>query len=193
MSTNEHVHRLRVWFARKLLDLAESLPEVKRGPLHDLQFIRECQRKDAGPPYSDVEAPPNNPLSLSAMPLVEAYSIENFNRLPAALLRLFPNLPNEPTHRNLITELDQSIKSLSAGSWWNVGVLLREKLGYSFGLPTRELPELPEQVKYIRVSAHHMLPSTVVLAFDVRLTTEAAGALNRVQATRRRRNVSSGR
>jgi hypothetical protein len=174
--------RTKVWLGGKLLDFAEALPEAKRGPIHHLQMVRSFQRRYANEPNRDPRAPPNNRIALSSMRLIEAYSIENFDRLRLAIQRLFPDLPRDPTRSNLLTELDQSVRSLNAGAWWNVGLLLREKGRHFLGLPVRELPELPAQVEMIHVRAHHILPSIATLSFDVRISDGASADLNRIQA-----------
>jgi hypothetical protein len=121
-------------------------------------------------------------VALLSIRLVEAYSIENFDRLRLAIEQLFPDLPRDPTRTNLLTELDQSIRSLNAGGWWNIGMLVRERRRYVYAVPIRELPQLPSQVESIHVRVHHILPSIAMLTFDVRLTDDAVTALNRVQA-----------
>jgi hypothetical protein len=141
-----------VWLGGKLLDLAESLPETKRGPIHHLQMIRGFQRKNAAEARSDAKPPGDSRLAISAIRLVEAYSIENFNRLRLALQRLFPDFPRQDGRSGLLTELDQSIRSLTAGGWWNIGIVVRERGRYSYALPVRELPRLPPQIESIHVS-----------------------------------------
>jgi hypothetical protein len=179
---NDRIARAKVWLDGKLLDFAESLPETKRGPIHYLQMIRGFQRKRAAEATRDSEPPAENRLALSSMRLIEAYSIENFGRLRLAIQRLFPDLPREPARGNLLSELDQSIRSLNAGGWWSIGMLVRERGRYLYARPVRELPELPTQIESIHVHAHHIVPSIAMLALDVRLTDDAAAELNRVQA-----------
>jgi hypothetical protein len=108
--------------------------------------------------------------------------IENLDRLRLAIQRLFPDLPREPTRNNLLNEFDQSIRSLNAGGWWSIGMLVRERGRLFYTLPVREFPELPPQVESIHVHAYHIVPSIAVLALDVRLTDDAPAELNRVQA-----------
>lgn len=173
----------KVWLAGKLLDIAEALPETKRGPINYLQTVRGFQRKHADERTREAKPPANNQIALSSIRMVETYSIENFDRVRLAIDRLFPDLQRQdPTRSDLLNELDQSIRSLNAGAWWNIGMLVRERGRRMWAVPVREVPQIPSEVEWIHVHAHHILPSIAILAFDVQLTDDAAAELNRVQA-----------
>ena len=172
----------KTWLSTKLLDLAENLPETRRGPLHHLQLVRSHQRRRADPLTPRTSPPSGSRLSLSMIRLAEAYSIEHFDRLRRTLQRLFPGRPRHHGYNNL-SDLDQSLRSLTASSWWRIGTLLRDRDRYiDFG-PVSTIPTLPAQVDHVEVAVHHILPSVAVLAFDVHLTDRAADDLNEVQAS----------
>lgn len=182
MTRNTRFQNIRQWIGGRFLDFAEALPRAERGPIHHLQFIREYQREHSADPQRDPSPPPNTDLALSSIRLIEAYSIENFDRLQIGLQKLFPDLPSQATRSNLLAELGKSIRRLHAGGWWSVGILVREKKGLHYALPVRELPELPVQVQSVGIKAHHIMPSVAVLTFDAYLTDEASRELRNVQA-----------
>ncbi len=178
----ERADRLKAWLGGKMLDLAEALPEAKRGPIHYLQSIRGFHREHANDPTWDARPPAGSHVEIASVRLIEAYSIENFDYLERAIQRLFPKLPSGGARRDTLAELDQSIRSLNAGSWWNIGTVVRLRQRHGYALPVRELPSLPPAVESIRVQAHSILPSIVLLTYDVRLTEDAAAELNRIQS-----------
>ena len=183
LTLQEWIARAKVRFAGTLLDFAEALPEAKRGPINYLQTVRGFQRKHADEPTRDAKPPADNHIALASIRLVEAYSIENFDRVRLAIDRLFPDLRRmDPSRSDLLNELEQSIRSLNAGGWWNIGMLVRERGRRFFAVPVRELPQIPTEVEWIHVHVHHILPSIAILVFDVQLTDDAATELNRVQA-----------
>lgn len=123
MKVRERLTRVRVRLAGKLLDLAESLPETKRGPIHHLQVLRGFQRQHAAEPARSSRPPEGNHLTLACLRLHEAYPIEYFERLRRAIQTLFPDLSRQSGHRDVLHELDESIRSLNADGWWKIGVL----------------------------------------------------------------------
>ena len=172
----------RTWISATLLDLAEGLPAAQRGPLSYLQLVRSFQRQHAAEPSSKGQPPGGNRLSLPLIRLTEAYSIENFDRVRATLQRLFPAITQQNYEADWLDNVDESLRSLTASSWWRIGTLVRDKRRHIFSLPVSVIPELPMSVDYIDVALHHLLPSVAVLTLDVHLSEQASDALTDVQA-----------
>jgi hypothetical protein len=147
--------RLRTQLSAKWLDLAGALPETERQPIHFLQELRAWERKADTP---DLPSPVELQLRLPLTRFVEAYSIENFETLCDVLERLFPRLHDEDER---IRTLNDSIRSLHAGSRWNLGLVVRKKNRTGYLVPVCEWPDLPEAVESIEVWLHHVLPSIV--------------------------------
>ena len=82
--------RVKSTLSGRLLDFAESLPEVKRGPLHHLQQVRHYQRRHA---EQDNATPPDGAsIKLGSIRLIEAYSVEQFSRLVRSVEKIFPGV-----------------------------------------------------------------------------------------------------
>ena len=172
---------VRTWVSAKLLDLAEGLPAAQRGPLSHLQLVRSFQRKHAAEPHSKGSPPGVSRLSLPLIRLAEAYSIESFDRVSATLQRLFPGNTHQDHYGSRLDNVDASLRSLAASSWWRIGTLLRDKRPY-ISQPVSVIPELPTSVDYVTVALHHILPSVAVLTLDVHLSEQASDELTDVQA-----------
>ena len=170
--------RVKSTISGRLLDFAESLPEVKRGPLHHLQLVRHYQRRHAE--RSNASPPTGASVKLGSIRLVDAYSIEQFSGLVRSIEKLFPN-SDDFGERNPAAEIDSAIRTLTGGAWWNAGQIVRERRGYILSRPYRELPDLPPQVRMIEVHVEHLMPSLAIVTFDVNLTDEGATELKTVQ------------
>ena len=180
----------RTWISTKLLDLAENMPPTERGPIGHLQQVRSFQQRhtDKLPPKG--LPPEQNQLALPLIRLVEAYSIEHFDRVLRTLNKLFPNLPLQDYEHGRLAKLDEMLRSLTATSWWRFGTLVREARGRILVGPVSIIRDLPVTVDYIDVTLHHVLPSVAVLTLDVRLTDEASEDLNDVYACSRLSEVT---
>lgn len=117
----------RAWISTKLLDFAESLPETKAGPFHYLQLVRSHQRRRIDQLTHRGSPPKGASLSLPLIRVLEAYSIENFDLLRLTLQRLFPGRAFQYPGQDRLSELDRSLRSLTASSWWRIGTLVRDR------------------------------------------------------------------
>ena len=103
--------RVKSTLSGRLLDFAESLPEVKRGPLHHLQQVRHYQRRHAE--GDDATPPDGASIKLGSIRLIEGYSVEQFSGLIRSIEKLFPNT-DEFGERDRAAEIDNAIRSLAA-------------------------------------------------------------------------------
>ena len=157
---------------QRYLDFAEKLPTFGGGFLRTLQSIRERQRERADELYAQTRAPSGTDVSYSGFRLIELFPAEEYDRLISGLRKLFPT---QRYGRDQIDRLGTSVPDLFEGGWSNIGTLCRERL---IGpLQIRIVPDLPKEIVAVEVSAHKILPSAVVLAFDVRMTEAATKEL----------------
>lgn len=157
----------------RYLDFAEKLPTFRGGFLRSLQSIREHQRERADKLYAGTRAPSGADVSYSGFRLIELFPAEEYDRLISGLRKLFPI---QRYGRDEIDRLGTSVPDLFAGGWSNIGTLCRDRSLLPV-LQTRLVPELPKEIVTVGVSAHKILPSAVVLAFDVRMTEAATKEL----------------
>jgi hypothetical protein len=104
---------------------------------------------------------------------MELFPAEQYDELVSGLRRLFPA---QRYGRDEIDRLGVTVARLFEGGWSSIGVLRRDK-SWPGPQPTRLVPELPEQVHSVEVGVHKILPSAVVVAFDVSLTEAATKEL----------------
>src|ERR1700722_10162344 len=177
MRLRDYMRRLsekcRAALTKRYLDLAEKLPDFRGGFLKSLQSIRENQRHRADELYARTRAPSGVDIRFSAFRLMEMFSAEEYDRLISGLRRLFPT---QRYGRDQIDKLGSTVPDLFKGGWSNIGTLYRNTPWLGM-LQKRHVPNLPEEVDYVEVSVHKILPSAVVVAFDVRLTEEATQKL----------------
>jgi len=149
--------------------LAEKLPAFRGGFVKTLQSIRDYQRKRSDELYAETRAPAGVDISYSGFRLMELFPAEEYDRLISGLRKLFPA---QRYGRDEIDRLGTNVPNLFSGGWSSIGLLRREK-SWLGTLQTRTIPDLPEEVSTIEVGTHKILPSAVVVAFDVRLTASA--------------------
>jgi len=153
--------------------LAEKLPAFRGGFVKTLQSIRDYQRKRSDELYAETRAPAGVDISYSGFRLMELFPAEEYDRLISGLRKLFPA---QRYGRDEIDRLGTNVPNLFSGGWSSIGLLRREK-SWLGTLQTRTIPDLPEEVSTIEVGTHKILPSAVVVAFDVRLTASATKRL----------------
>ncbi len=164
----------------RYLNFAESLPSFHGGFVASLQSIRQHQRKCAEKLYAETRPPSGADAEYLGFRLLELFPAEEYTKLISGLRKLFP------TTRYGQDEIDRFgtlMPDLFEGGWSNIGTLCREK-SWLGSLQSRVLPELPDEVRNIGVSAHKVLPSAVVVAFDVHLSDAATKKLKRLHDCR---------
>ncbi|MGO9405638.1 MAG: hypothetical protein ACLPVW_19445 [Terriglobales bacterium] len=157
---------------QRYLDFAEKLPTFRGGFLRTLQSIRERQIRRADELYARTRAPSGTDVSYSGFRLIELFPAEEYDKLISGLRKLFPT---QRYGRDEIDRLGTTVPDLFEGRWSNIGTLCRGRLiGPS---QIRIVPDLPKEIVSVGVSAHKILPSAVVLAFEVRMTEAATKEL----------------
>jgi hypothetical protein len=109
---------------------------------------------------------------------MELFPAEEYDRLFAGLRRLFPA---KPYGRDQIDRFSPTAPDLFHGGWSKIGTLVRENKWFGM-LDKRVVPEIPAEVDYVDIDVHKVLPSAVVVSFDVHLSKKATSKLNELQA-----------
>ena len=108
---------------------------------------------------------------------MKLFPAEEYDTLLGGLRRLFPASPFGPDQ---LDRLRSSAPSLFHGGWSLIGTLVREDKW--LGVMNKKVaPELPEEVKYVDIIVHKLLPSAVALSIDVALADSATSKLNELQ------------
>jgi hypothetical protein len=168
--------RLKV--SRKYLDWAEVLPKFGGGPIAALQRIREHQRKDSKRAHEFTRPPEGTTCLLMYFRLFEIFQLEDFEQFQKALLRFMPEL-SSLSGRNTYDSLIEFPKGDTV-SWLNLGAIISK--GIWLGGVHHLAPDLPEEIRFIELGLHRVLPSVFAISFDVHLTESAMSEIAHLQA-----------
>jgi|UPI00037D2872 hypothetical protein len=152
---------IRKLLSKKYLDWAEVLPKFQGGAIHELQLIREHQRKRSSRRFQNRLKPDNASITLNQVRLVVTFQLEDFGLVQRAVGRLFPN--SEKVNE-FVKDLKKKESSIHASSWNNIGLIVKEK-GLYVG-ETQYVDELPEHINIVHISYHRILPSLACLSFS---------------------------
>ncbi|TVL99484.1 MAG: hypothetical protein CV087_17705 [Candidatus Brocadia sp. WS118] len=173
---------IRLFLSSKYLDWAETLPKFNSGFIHELQIIREHQRRESKKEYERSRPPKGVEFLFLYFRLIEIFHIEEFDNFQKGLIRLLPGLQDDFYNRNFQTEFRHFTESISGGGYKKLGLIRREgKRIAFFHKPVCEIRDLPPEVDYISISIHKALPSAVEITLDVHLTHEATKHLLELQ------------
>ncbi len=171
--------RLKLALAKKYLDWVEALPEFRRGLISHLQLIRKFQRKEEKTSLESSRLPTGLDFRYSLCVLIEIFPVEAFKTLSSAIARLFPDRDPLGRRREFI---DSEAPSLFAGSYSNVGILVREPK-FTFVLPTATVKNLPPEVEYVQIEVYKVLPSAFVACFSAFLNERATLKVQKLMST----------
>ncbi len=167
--------RYRAKITEKILDWAETLPKAKEGYIHSLQVEREDQREEAQRAFERSRLSQDQELEFLAIRMIDLFQFEEFGQLKVNLKKMFPQLGGFHFDDSFEEYFEQLGNSLYPGWWRHIGWISRDKL--SFEQNNFLLPSLPEEVKSIKVVLHKILPSIIVVTFDVYLAINASATL----------------
>lgn len=151
----------RELLSKKYLDWAEVLPKFQGGFIHELQLIREHQRKWSGRRFQNRIKPDNASIILNQVRSVITFQLEDFGLVQRTVGKLFPNSEKV---REFIKDLKKKESSIHASSWNNIGLIVKDKGLYAG--ETQYVDELPDHVKVVHVSYHRIMPSLACLSFS---------------------------
>lgn len=158
--------------SRKILDWAEVLPKFQGGFINELQSIREHQKKWSSRRFQNRIKPDNSSLTLKEIRFVVSFQLEQFFLIQRIISKLFPN--SEKVGK-FIKDLKDSESSISACSWNNIGLVVKNK-GFYVG-ESQVVDSLPKYVKLVHVSYHRIMPSLACLSFTFFIENEFSNEL----------------
>ena len=171
--------------ATKYLDWAESVPQTSRGFIQVLQETRKHQWETSKEAYERSRPPEGVEMDFLYFRLVEMFQLEDFESLKDGITRLIPGLKDDLLSYGFLANFERQAESIHGGSQMRLGYLFRDRKQRNIGMdPYRIMPELPEEVHFIVLDAHKLLPSVFAVTFDVHLSDEATRHLVRLQDRR---------
>ena len=163
------VEKIRLFISTKLLDMAERLPEVKAGALHNLQYLRGHQREQAEKNFDKYQIPEGTVINLLGFQLIELFHIEEFKILKQTLKNLFSD--SYELHKY---NFDQFHGKITYGNWHHQGYLVpKGSKDFSYLEGRAEVEHLSHEISSIKLSTYQVMPSIVALIMEVYLTEEA--------------------
>lgn len=170
------MNNLRENISTRILDFVEGIPRFRKGTISSLQDIREWQRKRATKSYLERKIPKEIDIELSQMTLVVTFEHENFKLIQIGLNKLFPK--SEKIYK-FIQTLKESEDSLHASSWHNLGYITKSKKGF---IPDVEvIDDLPNEVDYVSLSFHRIMPSVACIIFEFKIINEVSKKIKAIQ------------
>jgi hypothetical protein len=161
----------RCLLSKQYLDFAESLPSFNGGLIAKLQEIRKSQRENSQYFFNEINSSQNREINLSRIHLIEVFNVEDFDELKIQIKNIFPDLSN-----NIIADssLFDNFSNQDLSVVWENEIgkivpkhLRSEQIIYHENKNTRYLDDLPEEVKYIEVRASQILPSLIIILFNI--------------------------
>jgi hypothetical protein len=163
--------KIRCFLSKQYLDFAESLPSFNGGSIAKLQEIRKSQRENSQHFFNEINSSQNREINLSRMHLIEVFNVEDFDELRIQIKNIFPNLNNNTIADN---SLFNNFSNQDLSVFWENEIgkivpkhLRSEQITYHENKNTRYLDDLPEEVKYIEVRASQILPSLIIILFNI--------------------------
>jgi len=163
------IEKIRLFISTKLLDIAERLPEVKAGALHNLQYLRSHQRERAEKNFKKYQIPNGTVINMLGFQLIELFHIEDFENLKLTLENLFPD-----THELHKRDFDRYHGKITYGNWQHQGYLVPKGSKDYLSLDDRtELEHLSPDISCIKLSTYQVIPSIIALIMEVSLKEDA--------------------
>lgn len=165
----EWIEKIRLYISTNLLNVAERIPKVKAGYWHNLQRIREWQRKEANDDFERYQIPKDTNVILLGFQLVELFHFEDFGKLKTSLRALFPD-----SHRLHRRDFERFHGDISFGGWQRQGYFVPTNSSrFIPGEDKAIVEKLSPDISYIELFTHQVTPSLIALTFHVRLTDDA--------------------
>ncbi len=173
---------MRVTLSKWYLDLANKLSKSDKTFIRSLNRLRERSNESAKKANTTTEPPENSEIEFLYFRLIELFTVEDFDKLQQGVLKLFPQLSETNSYRNFTTRFSKQSETIQISSWQKLGYIYKDIEKRFIGPDIyQELPNLPNEVKFITVEVRHFLPSLIAVVFDVHLTEEASHKLNSLQ------------
>jgi len=173
-----NVKTLRTKLSKIVLDVVERRPQLDLGGWQELVEIRANQREQANEALLRASPPPGMTLQYRQLILVDIFDIQDHQTIVSAARRLFRDDPLREDDW-----LEGSLLQIQGGSSGLIGVIHSGRRDF-LGIGSRAvIPKLPVDVDYIEVKFHKILPSFILLAYHIHLSTDFADSLASVLAS----------
>ena len=177
--------KIRVTLSRKYLDWGIKFPRIGYRFIPEIKDIHEHQLRRSEEEYKKSRPPEGTEIEFLYFRLMELFHFEEFKLLRGGLNKLFPGIEGGHRETDFSTFFRRYTESISSGGiYYSLGVIYRKVRRGPLPKAFREIRKLPKEVKYINVSMHKILSSSIVVAFDVHLTKEATETLIKLQQSR---------
>lgn len=162
--------------SNRILDFIEKLPRFRGGTIASLQAIRERQREWSTKKITKRQAPDDASIALRQLTLVVTFEFEDFKQIQIGIKQLFPK--NEKIQK-FVESLKKKENDFQSLSWHNIGLIVKEKGSY---IPDVEvIDDLPNNIEYVSLSYHRILPSVASIVFDFKVSEKISKHLNEIQ------------
>ena len=179
----QFLDKLREKLSYWLLNWAEKQKAVKETNwfLFELQQYRLLQRSFANTIYEQTRPPEGTKIEFISFRLVEVFHYEDFGKINFGLKKMFPDL--EKSGNDFLGNFEKTIEVITTGLWHPVGTLYRDPLNmFGGGRVLRRISEIHSSIKLIDVDIQKILPSMIVVSFDVQLNKSATEQLSKLQS-----------
>jgi hypothetical protein len=163
-----------------VLALVAALPRFRGGPIGLLQDIVEHNKSDALNTQKQCRPPDGATIEFRHFRLIELFLLEDFGDMSEGLRTVFSS-PDRYPYPNYLDEFEGRADDLFAGGWTAVGTLIRSGNPFFWAGRARRMPDLPEEVQSISLTAHKLLPSLFAITADVFLTDKATERIRSIQ------------
>ncbi len=173
--------KLRAYLSCKILNLAEWLPDMKKGHIGFLQDVRRLQRSFSKQIVNHQSPPVSMKIEYKFFRLIEIFPLEYFDNLIRGLVSLFPYLNDYNRMYPPEQDFSQKLRSIYSIWWKNVGTIVKKKSARWIIDREAELNGLADEIDFIDVQLHKFMPSLCVLYFDIFLSNQFTNELEKLQ------------
>ena len=166
---------------QKLLDWAATLPKFQGGYIFDLQTEHKNQQIQSQETYERTRPPEGTKLEFLGLRMIEIFYYEDFAKVKAGLLNLFPGLDDANSIESFEPYFHQFSESISWGGWKNLGFIYRNDNRPMTAMPCYQMADLPTEVDMITVGLYKSMPSMLTISFDIKLSNSATIKLRKLQ------------
>lgn len=161
------------------LKIPEIFPESDRKIVNYLKTWRNHQYERAKRSYEKSRPPKNNELEFVAFRLFELYNIEEIDVLDKDIRRLLPYVGKDEKFRENMNKLRCNTGMFN---WYSLGYISKNIGSHLIGFQNRRIMELPQEVSIILIGLYKILPSIIIVTFDVILDKNATEKLIQMQS-----------
>lgn len=178
-------NKLREKLSYWLLNWAEKQKNAKGTNwfLLELQQYRLLQRSLADTVFEQTRAPEGTKIEFISFQLIEVFHYGDFGKVSAGLRKMFPDLEN--SGNDFLENFEKNSEILTTGLWHPVGTIYRDNPNvFSGGRILRRNSKIHSSIKLINMDVQKILPSMVVVSFEVQLNVKATEEISKLQSQR---------